>query len=472
MRRSRDAILATGEAALEADRVATSLYGFTENELRDLWGPHPYGYEPRTLSAEERERISGLVRDFLAERWTPDDDALDGYSFSGSKRVLTKKGFFSSRLVEVLSHLTCAHPRSILDALEHDATWRDHMERALAHDVASVLVGVALGRWHVGAPRSTEVDPFGQVPLPVPPPPGWGAILHDDAGGSRDLHAAVDNAIDALGGEPTIVRRELAAKLDASDDRCTRWFSTRFFDEHLRRYSRSRRMAPIYWQFATPSASYSIWLYIHCFNSDTLYKVQNEYVAPKLVHEERRLEAMRRELGESPNAKERKALAVQENFVEELRVFHEDVKRVAPLWNPNLDDGVIVNFAPLWQLVPQHKSWQKELKDTWDALRAGNYDWTHLAMHLWPERVIPKCATDRSLAIAHGLDDIFWVEADGKWKPRARQLRPIDEIVRERTSPAVKAALKNLLAGPLAPAGRGRGGRRISPAAGVEERGH
>ena len=99
------------------------------------------------------------------------------------------------------------------------------------------------------------------------------------------------------------------------------------------------------------------------------------------------------------------------------------MKRVAPLWNPNLDDGVVLNFAPLWRLVPQHKPWQKELKSTWDALCAGKYDWAHLAMHLWPERVVPKCATDRSLAIAHGLEDVFWVEGtDGKWT-RARRPR-------------------------------------------------
>ena len=76
---------------------------------------------------------------------------------------------------------------------------------------------------------------------------------------------------------------------------------------------------------------------------------------------------------------------------------------------------------------------------------AGKYDWAHVAMHLWPERVVPKCATDRSLAIAHGLEDVFWVEGDdGKWKPRPVPTRPIDELVRERTSVAVKAALKGL----------------------------
>ena len=39
-----------------------------------------------------------------------------------------------------------------------------------------------------------------------------------------------------------------------------------------------------------------------------------------------------------------------------------EVERVAPLWKPNLDDGVIINFAQLWRLVPQNKCWQKELK--------------------------------------------------------------------------------------------------------------
>ena len=52
---------------------------------------------------------------------------------------------------------------------------------------------------------------------------------------------------------------------------------------------------------------------------------------------------------------------------------------------------------PDWRIA---KAWQKELKKTWDELCAGAYDWAHLAMHLWPERVVPKCAADRSLAIA------------------------------------------------------------------------
>ncbi|MBI2372910.1 MAG: hypothetical protein HYV07_02810 [Deltaproteobacteria bacterium] len=86
----------------------------------------------------------------------------------------------------------------------------------------------------------------------------------------------------------------------------------------------------------------------------------------------------------------------------------------------------------------------------WDALVAEKYDWAHLAMHLWPERVVPKCAKDRSLAIAHGLEDVFWVEGtDGKGTARKTPTRSVDELVKERTSAAVKFALKSLLEAPV-----------------------
>ncbi|MBI4818833.1 MAG: hypothetical protein HY791_21360 [Deltaproteobacteria bacterium] len=190
------------------------------------------------------------------------------------------------------------------------------------------------------------------------------------------------------------------------------------------------------------------------FSKDTLFRVQNDYAAPKLAHEERRLESLTSELRDGATAVQRKTLAAQEAVVDELRAFLDEVKRVAPLWKPNLDDGVIINFAPLWRLVPQNKSWQKELKSTWDALCDGKYEWAHLAMHLWPERVVPKCAKDRSLAIAHGLEDVFWVEGtDGKWAARKAPTRSVDELVKDRTSPAVKSALKNLLEAPTASGG-------------------
>jgi hypothetical protein len=350
------------------------------------------------------------------------------------------------------------------------------LEKLVSADFVSFLLGVAFGRWRVPPESPIEValrDPMLELP-PVSTAESAPAvrdqlgILVSDPGHRHDIIAALEDAL--AGGECwNVDRSELpvaCSHLDGSSSDVRWTVSHKLFEIHISRYSKSRRKAPIYWQIATASASYSVWLYFHAFTTDTLYQVQNEYAVPKLAHEERRLDAMRREHAGSPTTAERKDLATQEDFVAELREFLDEIKRVAPLWNPDLDDGVLLNFAPLWRLVPHHKPWQKELKTTWDALCAGEYDWAHLAMHLWPERVVPKCATDRSLAIAHGLLDIFWqVGANRKWKSRTAPTKPVEELVRERTSIAVKAALKNLLEAPTANANGGRTrGRRVANA--------
>lgn len=334
-----------------------------------------------------------------------------------------------------------------------------------AEALGSWLVGVAFARFDLRLATGEraiphEPEPFDPLPARSPgmypegeEPGDCPDILVDDEGHSDDLTARAIAVAER-------VRADVPENLRA-------WFAKEFFPLHIKMYSRSRRKAPVYWQLATPSASYSVWLYLHASSKDTLFRVQNDYVAPKVAHEERRLESLTSELREGATAGQRKQLAAQAAVIEELRVFLNEVKRVAPLWKPNLDDGVVINFAPLWRLVPQNKSWQKELKSAWEALCEGKYDWAHLAMHLWPERVVPKCAKDRSLAIAHGLEDVFWVEGtDGKRTARKTPTCSIDELVRDRTSPAVKASLKSLLEAPVAQGGggRGRGGRsRTTP---------
>lgn len=324
----------------------------------------------------------------------------------------------------------------------------------------SWTVGVAFARFDPRLATGERAIP--PEPEPFDPLPARSPGMYPDG---EELADRPDILVDDQGHADDLAARVRAVaervKVDVPEN-LRGWLAKDFFPLHIRMYSKSRRKAPIYWQLATPSATYSVWLYIHAFSKDTLFRVQNDYVAPKLAHEERRLEALTAEQRDGATATERKALAEQQTLVEELRAFLAEVKCVAPLWNPNLDDGVIINFAPLWRLVPQHKAWQKELKSTWDALCDGKYDWAHLAMHIWPERVVPKCAKDRSLAIAHDLENVFWEEDDnGKWQPVKVPQAEIDQLIAERTSAAVKDALQNLLDAPPPSAGRS-GGRRTS----------
>jgi len=345
-----------------------------------------------------------------------------------------------------------------------DADEDDPLIGAAPDALKSWLVGVTFGRFDprlATGERAIPCEPEPFDPLPSrssgmypegEEPADRPSILVDDEGHTEDLAARACAVAERV-------------RVDAPEN-LRGWLAKEFFPVHIKMYSKSRRKAPIYWQLATPSTSYSIWLYVHAFSKDTLFRAQNDYVAPKLAHEERRLESLTSELRNGATAAQRKALAAQEALVEELRAFLEEVKRVAPLWKPNLDDGVIINFAPLWRLVPHNKAWQKELKPTWDALCEGKYDWACLAMHLWPERVVPKCAKDRSLAIAHGLEEVFWVEGtDGKWTARKTPTESVDELVKGRTSPAVKSALTSLLEAPVAGKSAERGGRRKATAA-------
>jgi len=291
----------------------------------------------------------------------------------------------------------------------------------------------------------------------------WLGILVDDPGHPEDISGRVQEVFTLLLGDNADEQiREAEEILGLKQGGLRDWFRRDFFLEHIKRYSKTRRKAPIYWQLATPSVKYSVWVYYHRFTKDTFYKVLNDYVAPKVRHEERKLTSLLQEYGATPASSQRKEIADQETFVEELRAFRDEVARIAPLWNPDLNDGVLINSAPLWRLVPQHRVWQKKCKECWDKLVKGEHDWAHLAMHLWPERVVPKCAEDRSLAITHDLEEVFWEEGtNGKWKPKKVSKDEIARLVQERTSASVRAALNDLLSAPGGmPAPKKRAGRK------------
>ena len=422
-------------------KLSTSLANLGQKAVEAMWRleasveTSPVFLRP--ARSGERSREIGTVLDSLTLIDDRVSEAL--YPALSVKPLSTRK----TELVEVVLNSRFA---------EHST---------LLNDWVSHAVGIVFGRWSTSETTSalSEAIPDDLFsPLPRRQPGAndsldglaSNGISHLDEGHDADLAALVTAALEEHPDPP-----------DGSRD-VREWLTRSFFLEHVARYSQSGRSGPIYWQLATPSASYSIWIYYHRFTKDTFYRVLNDYVSPKLQHEERKFASLTRAAGIDSSTTQRKEVDVQESVVTELRAFRDDINRVASLWNPDLNDGVIINFAPLWRLVPHHGAWQKECKATWDRLCKGDYDWAHLAMHLWPERVVPKCAEDRSLAIAHGLEDVFWYEdMDGKWQPRDVGQEAIDRLVKERTSAAVRDALRSLLEAPAT----GRSRRRKAPRA-------
>jgi hypothetical protein len=154
-----------------------------------------------------------------------------------------------------------------------------------------------------------------------------------------------------------------------------------FWDDHVKRYSKSRRKAPIYWLLQSGKKNYALWLYYHRLDKDILFKALVNYVEPKARLEDDRLTGLRARRG-GASGREAKALdrqiEKQEAFVSELRDFEDKLRRAANLHLvPDLNDGVVLNIATLWELVP----W-KEAKNYWEELLEGKYEWSSVGKQL------------------------------------------------------------------------------------------
>jgi hypothetical protein len=342
--------------------------------------------------------------------------------------------------------------------------------------LTSFLVGVVVGRWDIryatGEQAAPELpDPF--APLPVCPPgqlqnaeglparsedaPAsypvhipWDGILVDDTNHPLDLELRIREVIEVIwsGKEEGVTSESI--EHEACDILGVKTFRdyfrkpAGFFAEHLKRYSKSRRQAPIYWQLSAGNGNYSAWLYYHRFTSDTLYRLLGDFVEIRIQEAEREQFELESQGGLSGDGGG--LLHEVQALLQDLRLFKSELELVAPLWNPNLNDGVIINHAILWRITP-YTPWQKKCKECWDKLVKGDYDWAHLAFHLWPERVIRKCITDRSLAIAQGLEERLWQETSkGSWLQRQVSDAELEALIAEYRKPAVQNALERFLA--------------------------
>jgi hypothetical protein len=279
-------------------------------------------------------------------------------------------------------------------------------------DIGSILswgVGVAFGRFDLSiATGERQVPP---EPAPFDPLPERSPGMLPDGAAPFHVHAGI--LVDDQGHPHDLVRlvEEVLAHVDVlAPDGVRRWLQRDFFAFHVQRYSKSRRKAPIYWPLATASGAYTLWLYYPSLTSQTLYSAVNDFIEPKLVQVAQEIGPLRSKGIRSRD--EDKTLEGLQVLELELIDLRDSLLEIAASWQPNPNDGVQITAAPLWSLF-RHKTWQKVLKDTWTKLEKGDYDWSHLAMSYWPERVREKCRFDKSLAITHGVEHLYEPPPEG-----------------------------------------------------------
>ena len=282
---------------------------------------------------------------------------------------------------------------------------------SITAELLSWCTGAIFGRWDVryatGERKPPELpDPFAPLPacspgmlqgedgLPLEPheiPPDYplkvdpDGILVDDEGHPDDIIARIRDVLALIWGDRAdAIEKEACEILGVKSlrDYFRKPSAGGFWDDHVKRYSKSRRKAPIYWLLQSAKKNYGIWIYYPRMDGDTLYKALR-YAKDKLAMEERRLEDLRKEREQSGTGgagvkKMEKEIDGQEAFISELHDFVEKLERAASLnLIPEHDDGVVLTIAPLRELVP----WN-EPKNYWDELIEGKYAWSSIGKQL------------------------------------------------------------------------------------------
>lgn len=272
----------------------------------------------------------------------------------------------------------------------------------LARKWISYAVGVALGRFPL-APNSPSATDHSPLIAPL------------DAEHEDDLARKVEEVLVHLLSE-TEVNEVLRTVLGDGDEVLAllrNYLARDFFKEHIQRY----RKRPIYWLLQSPKKNYGVYLFHERITRDTLALLRGtSYLAGKRNGIAQNLKEVQAKLKTAAGREKKTLEKEQERWLllqSDLEDFDQAIRRVSEAqnergetvgWVPELDDGVILNLAPLHELLP---SWQAEPKKFWQRLQAGDFDWSFTAMRYWPDRVLEKCRKNKSYAIAHGRMEVY-----------------------------------------------------------------
>lgn len=379
------------ELSRSIDETSLAAYSLSKDAQTDIdreQGLHPTAY-PLTSTVDSAT--------FRALYQLSEADLVGAaLGFVGGARYLATKSFFVDRRLELLAHSLRAHPRQLIELRQELGLVRDE---ELVHDAEgrlSYLVGCGFGRWDVRVGRDPSLapplgDPFDPLPvcppgmltgddsLPVAEAPvGYplvlppDRILHDDPGHRWDIVRAVEAAAEFMFDDPDQELRSALSHLKVKDLRS--YFRGKFFSHHLSRYSKSRRKAPIYWYLAVPSKQWGLWVYSPWLSREQLFAIARA-AQDKLRRLLEEASQLRKDLAAGEERSLRERLETADELSREMQHFNQVAERIAQFgWEPDLNDGIILNAAPLEELFADPK-WRKDIAEHRTKMEQGEYPW-------------------------------------------------------------------------------------------------
>lgn len=270
----------------------------------------------------------------------------------------------------------------------------------------SYSLGTVLGRFEIGKPGGLGcgdfpddtaenirklIDPDGIMPCEAGHPQDLAARAFaclELMLGATEARDAIRNAT-GTDGEPVEALRGWL-------DRFTGQPAASFWRYHYQLY----RKRPVYWPFQSPQKTFTVWVFHEKIGPNTLHAIK-ELADVQLNLLERKITDLR-PAAATNRAKEKDLQKLLEQS-DDIREFSNRLKaHIDAGYQSCIDDGVLLNAAPLHDLFP---NWT-DTKKAWEELKAEKYEWAHQAMRHWPERVTEACRSNRSFAIAHGVEHL------------------------------------------------------------------
>ncbi len=366
---------------------------------------------------------------------------IDHYGFTNGPRDLLKEGINIDDEVEGDFQLDTKDP----EELEGDIT-NNQTTEVILRNWLSYAIGIIMGRFSPGQINTLGCAVYQQSTFEKEPPYKMsaedsqdlfglsGAFINSDVlmnyhifspqvekylyalsfpdgiyvldpAHPRDLTALVRKALILMLGEEDA---QEVINHAASGDLRKYLEKDYFIQYHLKIY----RKRPVYWYIQSAKRSYGFVIFHEKITRDTFYTLQREpYLETKrnaVALEISDLQVKLTSTQGSDRKKIEKQLSELHALADELAQFSKDLEEITlGGYEPNedwIDDGVILRMAPLWKVIPL---WKSEPKKYWKRLEGGDFDWSHIAMRYWPERVREACKKNKSFAIAHGHEEWY-----------------------------------------------------------------
>ncbi|MBV6422082.1 MAG: hypothetical protein DAHOPDDO_03371 [Ignavibacteriaceae bacterium] len=359
----------------EISKIIYSLYNLREEQINEIES------EVGKLSGD-MEKVMDLsnkrlavIKDYYLEKHIPaealaefdeeesentDDETDDKKSRGKQSRFLT---------FEEICLASGFHPETVYNYIVENKLEREEERYELAVRWISYAVGILMGRFNY---EGIEADDDGICVL--------------DEGHSDDLPKNVYQALEILLNEKEakeVIETINEGPTDNPIDVLRKFLNREFFITwHIPMYKKR----PVYWLLQSSKKNYGFYLYNLKFNNTSLYQMVEKYINPKIQLEKNSYQSLFTQRDIVTDSKEKRRienlLSRSEELVAELEEFKKNVQEVIDLkFQPDIDDGVILNMAPLYKLIP----W-KEPEKFYKELQKGNYEWSTVSKQLFQKK--------------------------------------------------------------------------------------